>query len=182
MLAAAISRGLLPELRRHHPLQFLRQPVLKAAGTRLFDTNEAPRVRWFETATVVLNRLEAYLLAPVVALCMLDQSWSAVVARWSPWSVGATLGGHGVGRATLTSRAAFLSVARGPGRMAGLVACVAAGKLLREAFTDHVTLPWAVFFALLLANVDLGALSHGVLVDCFWATVVVLKVRCRRRA
>jgi len=66
--------------------------------------------------------------------------------------------------------------------MAGLVACVAAGKLLREAFTDHVTLPWSVFFAILLATVDLGSLSHGVLVDCFWATVVVLKVRCRHLA
>ena len=89
LLAAALSRGILPELRRHHPLQLLRQPVLQASGSRLFDTNEAPRMRWFETATVVLNRLEAYLFAPVVVLCMLDQSWSVVVTRWSPWSVGA---------------------------------------------------------------------------------------------
>ena len=103
-----MTRGVLPELRRHHPFSALRRPVLEMAEARVFDATMAAQDRWFETATVVLNRLQAFLFGPVTVLCIMQQSADALHAHgWSPWCVQmlSTVCGRGDPRRALTDTA-----------------------------------------------------------------------------
>ena len=61
--------------------------------------------------------------------------------------------------------------------MVAFAITIAGGKLLRMAFTDHTTtLPWSVFLALIMAKVDAGGISETVMLDCFFISMLVLKV------
>ena len=86
LASALLTRGILPELRRHNPFRLLRHPILESAAASTMNPMAAAPVRWFEATTLIVNRLQAFLIAPAVVLCMIAQSADTLAARpWSPW-------------------------------------------------------------------------------------------------
>ena len=86
LLSAFVTRRIIPGLRRHFPFLVLRQPILQSAEADSVNLSGPAKVTWFEMTTAVLNRLQAFLFAPVVVLCMISQSADILATRtWSPW-------------------------------------------------------------------------------------------------
>ena len=86
LLSALVTRRIIPGLRQHFPFLVLRQPILQSAEADSVNLSGPAKVTWFERTTAILNRLQAFLFAPVVVLCMISQSADVLATRtWSPW-------------------------------------------------------------------------------------------------
>jgi len=79
------TQYLIPQLRRPHPFGVLTKSILRAAEYKRYEVSARTQETWFERVVIVLQRLQSFLLYPVVVLCMMSASADYLCARLGIW-------------------------------------------------------------------------------------------------
>ncbi|XP_030050846.1 pecanex-like protein 2 [Microcaecilia unicolor] len=142
-----VAHYLIPQLRKHHPWQWISHPILQNKEYKQHEVTDAAHLMWFEKLYMWLQCFEKYILYPAIILN------------------------------ALTIDAFMISKYKRFGTHCDIILITVAGiKLLRSSFCNptyqFVTLSFTVAFF----QFDYSSLSEGLMMDFFIMSIVFDKL------